>query len=349
MPKNDDIFRLLLEEGVEAARKMHRGLILQPGAIGDCILTLPLVGFMKDSLGLGAIDILGHAEYVGILPGRSRTDGIRSIESVDLHRLFVEAKTFDLPDGDPLINAFADYSWIVTFLGEPDSSFEQNLIFTANCSHSAAVVALATKPPKKYSGHISDFHIEQFAAQSDMSLEPHRTRLDDALITAAEADTRRGRELLNETGIEFPENVVVIHPGSGGLEKCWHIENFLSLAEELGRRGREVVFLLGPAESERYDKKTLARIAGSARYLKDLSLTQVLQVLNCADSFVGNDSGITHLAAGLGTKTIAVFGPTDPGMYRPIGPSVHVFAVPVATFAAEPSLEVQQQILEALA
>ncbi|MHC4557550.1 MAG: hypothetical protein ACYS80_09635, partial [Planctomycetota bacterium] len=130
MQTHDNILDMLREKGAEAARKMQRGLILQPGAIGDCILTLPLAAFMKDALQLGGIDILGHTEYVGILPGRTCIDGIRSIDSMDLHRLFAKTKAFELKDRDPLINAFADYAWIATFLGEPNSNFEQNLIFT---------------------------------------------------------------------------------------------------------------------------------------------------------------------------------------------------------------------------
>ncbi len=142
MEENDNILSLLREKGDEAARVAQRGVILQPGAIGDCVLTLPLAKFMKDSLGLGGVYIFGHTEYVGILPGRTCIDGIRSMDSVDLHRLFVESKTFDVADGDPLIGVFADYVWIVTFLGEPNSNFEQNLIFTTNCSHSAEVITL---------------------------------------------------------------------------------------------------------------------------------------------------------------------------------------------------------------
>ena len=51
MRVNDDILDLLREKGAEAARKAQRGVILQPGAIGDCILTLPLAAFMKEILG----------------------------------------------------------------------------------------------------------------------------------------------------------------------------------------------------------------------------------------------------------------------------------------------------------
>jgi hypothetical protein len=347
MQAGDDILKLLMEKGAEAAWKTQRGLILQPGSIGDCILTLPLVGFMKDCLGLGGVDILGHTEYMGILPGRSCTDGIRSMDSVDLHRLFAEAKTFDLGDGDPLINIFADYTWIVTFLGEPNSNFEQNLIFTANCSHSAEVITLSMKPPEKFSAHITDYYTQQFITQSGLSLECRQTR-PEVLIKATKADVKGGRELLRETGVDSSKKLVVIQPGSGGLEKCWHLENFLAVAKELTHQGMEVIFLLGPAELERFSNVAIKNMTNVAKCLTDLSLTQVLRLLSCVDVFVGNDNGITHLAAGLGVKTVAVLGPTDPNVYKPIGPAVTVFASRTKAFAKKPSVESQQELLELL-
>jgi len=77
-------------------------------------------------------------------------------------------------------------------------------------------------------------------------------------------------------------------------------------------------------------------------------LTQVLGLLSCADGFIGNDSGITHLAAGLGVRTLAVFGPTNPTVYKPIGPDVKVFATAAAAFADKPSASLQQELLAAL-
>ncbi|MBA7620778.1 hypothetical protein ES703_28133 [subsurface metagenome] len=380
MRENDNILSLLREKAAEAARAALRGVILQPGAIGDCVLTLPLAQFMKDCLGLGGVDILGHTEYIGILPGRTCVDGIRSIDSVDLHRLFAETDTFDLVDGDALINVFGDYAWIVTFLGEPDSNFEQNLIFTANCSRSAEVITLSMKPStctcatcagttgagKKFSAHITDFYIQQFIAQSGLSLGPWRIRPDEPLIKATKADINRGRELLNEIPatlgfdqarhrrVDFSKKLVVIHPGSGGLHKCWHLDNFLAVAKELISRGIEVIFLLGPAELERFSKANLKKINSVAGCLTDLSLTQVLGLLGCADWYLGNDSGITHLAAALGVRTLAVFGPTpdydirgqaNPELYKPIGPAVTVFASRTKAFAKKPSAKLQQELL----
>jgi heptosyltransferase-3 len=348
MQAGDDILKLLMEKGAEAAQKARCGVILQPGAIGDCILTLPLVEFMKDCLGLGTVDILGHTEYLGILPGRTCADGIRSIDAVDLHRLFAETKTFDLADGDPLISVFADYAWIVTFLGEPNSDFEQNLIFTANCSHSAEIITLSMKLPEKFSAHITDFLIQQFVAQSGLSLEPRPIRPDSVLIKATKADVSRGREMLKETGLELSEKLVVIQPGGGALDKCWHLDNFLAIAKELSSKSIKVLFLLGPAELDRFTNAAIKKINSVAKCLTDLSLTQVLGLLSCADRFVGNDSGITHLAAGLGVKTIAVFGPTNPDVYRPIGPAVTVFANRSTAFTKKPSSRLQRKLTEVL-
>jgi hypothetical protein len=348
MRKDDNILSLLREKGAEAAREALRGVILQPGAIGDCVLTLPLAEFMKDCLELGGVDILGHTEYIGILPGRTCVDGIRSLDSIDLHRLFAETRAFDLADGDALINVFGNYAWIVTFLGEPGSDFEQNLIFTANCSHSAEVISLSIKPSRGFSGHITDFYIQQFTAQSGLSLGPWRAQGAKSLIKATEADVNRGKELLKEIGLDYSEKVVVIQPGSGGLDKCWHVDNFLAVAKELRSKGMKAIFLLGPAEAEQFSDATIKNITSVAKCLSGLSLVEVLGLLSCADGFLGNDSGIAHLAGGLGVRTLAVFGPTNPDVYRPIGPAVTVFASGDAVFAKEPSESLQQELLEVL-
>jgi heptosyltransferase III len=363
MQESDNILNLLREEEAKASRRALRGVILQPGAIGDCILTLPLAEFMKDCLGLGGVDVLGHTEYIGILPSRTCVDGIRSIDSVDLHRLFVETDTFDLVDGDALINVFGNYAWIVTFLGEPDSNFEQNLIFTANCSRSTEVITLSLKPSEESSAHVTDFYIQQFIAQSGLSLEPRPVCKTRSLIKATKADINRGRELLKEINVDSPEKIVVIQPGSGGSHKCCHLDNFLAVAEELVSKNIQVIFLLGPAELEQsFDSAQdgepvepfseappavlLRKIeAAGAKCLMDLSLTQVLELLSCADALLGNDSGVTHLAAALGVKTIAVFGPTNPAIYSPIGPAVTVLASNDADFAKKPSASLQQELL----
>jgi len=346
--EHENILDLLREEGAEAARKAQRGLILQPGAIGDCILTLPLAEFMKEALGLGGVDIMGHAEYIDYLPGRSCIDGISSIDSLDLHRLFTDRKDFDVADRDPLVNIFAGYAWIATFLGEPDSDFEHNLIYTANCSGSCDVVTIAMKAPKAYAGHLTDFYAEQFIAQSGLPSRPEQSRRGQGLVKATAADVATGRELLTEAGLDPDRRSVIIHPGSGGAKKCWHLDNFLAIAEKLESQDADVLFLLGPAEIDKYDKNVVKKIAATSRCLSGLSLPQVLALLGCVRTFIGNDSGITHLAAALGVKTFALFGPTDPALYGPVGPAVTILTNNPRAFAKKPSVRAQQKLVEAV-
>jgi len=348
MCENSDILKLVEEKEAETLWQSQRGLILQPGAIGDCILTLPLVKFMKETLGLAGVDILGHTEYTGILPGRTAVDRVRSIEAVNLHRLFVEAKEFYLPDHDPLIHFFEEYSWLVTFLGEPGSNFEKNLIFTVHCSHSAEIISISLRPPKNLKGHLADFYIQELVRQSGLHMEIASFQTSEQLIRPNKADVTRGKELLEEAEVDLSKKVVVFGPGSGGKNKCWYIDNFLTVAKALGKKNIEVVFLLGPAEQERFDNTMKKKLDETNKCLTHLSLTEVVGLLSCTQCFVGNDCGITHLAAGLGAETIALFGPSDPSIYKPVGPKVTVLRGEPAKFASEINEELQCQVIERL-
>lgn len=346
MRENSDILKLLQEKETQAQHQLRRGLILQPGAIGDCILTLPLVKFMKESLCLGGVDMLGHTEYTGILPGRTMVDRVQSMEAIDLHRLFVEAKRFSLPDRDPLINFFAEYSWLVTFLGKSGSNFEKNLIFTVNCSHSAEVISLPLKPPENFKGHLVDFYIRELTRQGGLHTEVHPIETSERLIKANKADVLNGRKILKDAGVDLSKKTAVLHPGSGGLSKCWHIENFIMVAKEIVSKNIEAVFLLGPAEEERFAVGTMAKLIETAKCLTNLSLPEVIGLLSCTGYFIGNDSGITHLAAGLGVQTVAIFGQSNPMIYKPIGPKVTLFREESSMFSSEPSANLQRQVLK---
>ncbi len=343
MSGKSNIIEKIREKLMLASQLGQRGVILQPGAIGDCILTLPLAELMKETVCPGGIDIIGHTEYLGILPGRSCIDGVKSLESMSLHRLFASERDFDIADGDPMIIEFAGYSWIASFLGEPDSDFEKNLIFTVNCSHSAEVMTLAMKPEEGSNFHISEFYRAQFINQSGLSPAEKNRAIAMPLIRPTQADIYKGKEVLAENGIVPGSKPVVIHPGSGGAHKCWNLKNFLFIAGKIQQEGLNTVFLLGPAETEILNQTSLNEIRAAGVLLSNLSLTDVLAVLSCSRGFLGNDSGITHLAAAMGIKTIAVFGPTEPAVYAPIGSAVNILRNETADFTSAVSKDLQEK------
>lgn len=139
--------------------------------------------------------------------------------------------------------------------------------------------------------------------------------------------------------LEFPqvEEVydVIIHPGSGGVYKNWPLEYYLAVAEALDAAGRHVAWCLGPAEAD-------ISLPVSARRLRFDSLTHLASVLQNAALYLGNDSGITHLAAAASCRVVAIFGPTDPVIWAPKGDHVQVIQ-------GQPWPEPQQVIANILA
>jgi heptosyltransferase-3 len=120
------------------------------------------------------------------------------------------------------------------------------------------------------------------------------------------------RALIAPDGGSEPHDLV-LHPGSGGKTKRWPADRFA----ELARRAQSPLILLGPAEvdlGEGFDGLAVAR---------DWPLRRVVATLAQARAFVGNDSGVSHLASWL-CPTLALFGPTDPSVWAPAGPMTQV-------------------------
>jgi len=125
----------------------------------------------------------------------------------------------------------------------------------------------------------------------------------------------RGAALLAARGAHTAP--YVLHPGSGSPRKNWPVLRFIELARLLDARAQCPLFLVGEADHEVAD--VLRRKAPDIPLLADLDLLDVARVLSAATAYVGNDSGITHLAAALGRPTLALFGPSNPDLWSPRG------------------------------
>ena len=294
------------------------GLIIHSGAIGDCLLTLPLAASIKKEFSLDRMDFIGPTEYIDFYPGRTCIDVIRSIDSIPLYRFFEEDLIVTLDDNDRLIQALADYEQIISFLGEGNPLFEKNLICAVHSSHTAEITVLPAKPDPSYANHITAFYREKFILQQQLDVFPEA---DDAVVNPLPDDYLAGEEMLRQVDIDPDKTIVLIHPGSGSPKKCWHWHNFILLAAELEADDIQPVFLMGPAEQARFPKQAIDAMASFCA-MENLSLTQVLQILSQTDIFLGNDSGIGHLAAAMGKKTLILFGPSNPTHYAPLGPHV---------------------------
>jgi ADP-heptose:LPS heptosyltransferase len=350
MTKEPDILKLLSTAEADADRKSTRALIIQPGAIGDCVLTLPVAEFIRKAFKIGTLAMLGRSQYMLYLPTRSCIDSVRDLDSIDLYRLFVPHKDFELQDNDPLIHAFSGYPYIFNFLAGPGSDFERNLTFTANCSNSVEVTSLHAKPPADYKHHITKFYIDSIieSRHDYFHRKPSAATLTGKkkLLKPSKSDLAAGRQILDSYGIRKKYRPAVIHPGSGGVKKCWHIDNFYLLAEELLEAGESVIFMLGPAEYERFGRKLFDRLSLIAPVIIETSLSRTFQILSSCGCFIGNDSGIAHIAGVSGVNTVVCFGTTDPAIYAPVGPKVKTFKFDEHDFS-QPSCPAVEQVSRA--
>jgi heptosyltransferase-3 len=105
-------------------------------------------------------------------------------------------------------------------------------------------------------------------------------------------------------------NCAIIHPFSGSARKNWPLERFRALAARLEEL-LPVLWTAGPSE----------RLEEAIRFD---NLYELACWLGSARLFIGNDSGISHLAAAAGTPVVAIFGPTDPAVWAPRGARVEV-------------------------
>lgn len=116
---------------------------------------------------------------------------------------------------------------------------------------------------------------------------------------------------------------VVVHAGSGGysLARRWPVQYFAETARRLAAEGASIVLVGGP------DEVTLSRAVAGAAGPGTVDLTgrttlfQLGAVLEASDAFLGNDSGVMHIAAAVGVPVVAVFGPSNNRAWGPWDPS----------------------------
>ena len=121
----------------------------------------------------------------------------------------------------------------------------------------------------------------------------------------------------------FP-TVAILPATRGGNGKQYPLARFAAVAEELAAARAAVVVVVGPGEE--LLALDLARRVGAAVAPTVQPLDEVAALLAACAATVGNDSGLTHLAAAVGCPTVALFGPTDPGRTAPVGAAVVVRA-----------------------
>lgn len=170
----------------------------------------------------------------------------------------------------------------------------------------AVVAQVAAHDPRPEGSHAARWLAAPLAAWGiDGQEAPPPLRATAAEAAAAD----------HATGV-LGRGFLALHPGSGSARKNWPRERFVEVAERLAS-GRPFAVVEGPAEPG-----VAASFGPRAVPLAGLAPRVLGACLARAALLVGNDSGVSHLAAAWGVPTVAVFGPTDPAVWGPDGASV---------------------------
>ena len=289
---------------------MNRILVIRGGAIGDFILTLPALKALRDARPQAHMEILGYKHIAVLAENRFYAQAVQSIEYSSLARFFT--RDSDLPG--ELVDYFASFDLIISYLYDPDGVFETNL-------RRCGVQNLICGPARIVE------NTDHAARQLARAIEELGIKVIDLAerIFPSEEDRDFAREFLGS----MPQPVIAIHPGSGSQAKNWPVENWISLFSpgscfaDLER----LVVISGEADEAETDRLEREWKNRDVRFAKNLPLPRLAAVLE-RSTFIGHDSGISHLAAAAGANCILLFGPTDPDVWAPRNEKVQIVRAP---------------------
>lgn len=273
-------------------------LAIRAGGLGDTIVTLPAVAALA---ALPArVELVGTSPYIELALGRGLASAVHSIDRARFRGLYEERSV----DGE-LRDLLERFDLVVAW------SRVRALHSELEGLGIRLLQGDALPPPGV---HASDHLLGV--------LEPLGIR-GPAGWPRVEVDYRaRARERSEAATPSFgDQEFMAIHPGSGSARKNWPAERFEALARMGRDAGLRVVWIQG--EADRDIVPPLVRAVPGA-VARELPLGELSRVLFESAVFVGNDSGVSHLAAAVGTPTLAVFRSTDPAQWAPRGPRVRV-------------------------
>ncbi len=291
-----------------------RLLIIHQGALGDLMMSLPALYSLRLFYDGVPWTMAGNLETLSLLHNRFYAQEIISIQKKEWAWLFQEDSR--LPE------KFRQFL----------SSFSKAYVFSAhhpeiwirglNRAGVKKVCCIPSFPDVQQGFNLQSLQRRILESENIPWRAPEKT-----IFPIAE-DLQKARVYLRkQLGLEEGRPLWAIHPGSGSPHKNWPLARFLETAGKLRDHQRiQPIFLLGPVEQET-DSSLISTIQTQGfPIVRNISLPVLAGVLSYCRGYLGNDSGISHLAAAVGIPTVVIFGPTDPAFWSPQGTAVKILS-----------------------
>lgn len=281
-------------------------LVHHDGALGDLLLSVPcLLAIRAES---GPVHLVGRGDVVRFL----KQIGVANEANSSDRALF---STFYSAPDQRLHNFLSEFDRAYIFTTDEGASPFGAIRSIIPRSH-----VIRTIPPRGSAIHAAAYRMSQF---EPVTAAACRESVLDVPIPAVDA----ARSVLTGAGHRAGMPVLGLHPGSGGMAKCWPLERYFELVRRLqANLNIFVVLFTGEAERERIEKSVSQYVSEHKNVLHwaDRDLLSAAALLRHCGSYIGNDSGFSHLAGLLGCSAVVLFGPTDPALWKPLGRHVQV-------------------------
>jgi heptosyltransferase I len=284
-----------------------RFLVVRLGSLGDIIHTFPAVAALRESFPTARIVWLTHPRWAFLVQSSRLATEVWSMETRAFSSLRETLRRLrQIP-----WSAAIDYqglwkSAMLPFFG----GVTRRIGFSSATIREFGVPVLYTERVKTSKAHIAE-------QNGDLSLRAGAQRgTAPASLQIPQEDQAAVCSHLRAQDLD---RYIVLSPGGGWRSKCWPAERFGALCSRL-RESLDLRCVVNAGPGDEDLAAALASASGDAApVVYHGNLGELMALLRGADCVVGGDTGPLHLAAALGTRTVALFGPTDParnGPYR---------------------------------
>lgn len=290
-------------------QSVHRVLIVRLRSIGDTVLTTPSLYALKRFLPHASIDILLEDWVAPLLEGHPHVDNVITVEKARPSSRLGVARQLRRNRYDVVYNLHGGTT--STFLTWATRAKHrvgyENYQYARLHNHRAQSSSALWGRDKTHS-------VEQQLALLGWTGVPVSDRPPTKLAVTETADGAVASRLRDAGLGDRP--FVVLHPAAAFMTKQWAAEKFAHVAATLSAQGLAVVVITTPAQAETVAEM---RRTSTAPFfsLSDLSLPEITALLKRARLFVGNDSGIAHMAAAVETPAVVIFGSSNTAHWRP--------------------------------
>ena len=288
---------------------MKRILVIRGGAIGDFIFTLPVFEALKMRDPDAEVDILGYAGISELAVGRRHAANLRRVDSAEWAALFSPGGRL----GDAERRYLSGFDETFCVWPDADGVIGENLL-RAGSRH---VVSVDPTPVEGKGVHVVD-HIARQCEKAGLEIKYREPHLYPSVRDRAWAE----RYMRISGAGDRP--LLALSPGSGSPGKNWPVDHYVTVARHWAKRSGCALIVSGPAEEKMAVELRSSLGEDGVFFLSNEPLPCLAATLERCEGFIGNDSGITHMAAAVRTPTLAIFGRTNPAVWQPRASCVKV-------------------------